>query len=461
MSKKAELLKDPDVTRWYTNVARGSPSTAEVNLRRLGLFCEQHELTPLELVNIGRRNRKELEDLIQDHITKMESEGKSPGYVEGILKALKSWLVHNEVELKRKLQISNRGATPTIEEERVPEKTELKTILMYGDERTSATVCLIAQAGLRIQVIGDDYGDDGLTIGDLPELKVCENHVEFTRVPTMVVVRAALSKTRHRYFTFLPAEGCEHLSAYLNKRLASSETFTAKTPVIAAKQGYENVGRNSRKKMVSQFISTINVSRIIREAMRPRFKWRPYVLRAYFDTQMLLAESHGKLPHPYRVFFMGHKGDIEARYTTNKGRLPEDLIEDMRRAFKGSSEYLETNPRPEMDKKEMLLEMWREQAKLYGIDPMKVKIEKEKELKKELTLEEEEELLKVEIKKVTMPQAVNNGKPYASKIIAERDLVHHVEEGWEIVRELGKKRFLVKRPNHDAKAPALSNQPSS
>jgi len=70
----------------------------------------------------------------------------------------------------------------------------------------------------------------------------------------------------------------------------------------------------------SRFISTRNVSRIIREAMRPRFKWRPYVLRAYFDTQMLLAESHGKIAHPYRVFFMGHKGDIEARYTTNKGR---------------------------------------------------------------------------------------------------------------------------------------------
>jgi len=112
--------------------------------------------------------------------------------------------------------------------------------------------------------------------------------------------------------------------------------------------------------------------------MRPRFKWRPYVLRAYFDTQMLLAESHGKISHPYRVFFMGHKGYIEARYTTNKRRLPENLIEDMRNAFAASAEYLEATPRPERDKKEMLLEMWREQAKMYGIDPMKVKIEEER-----------------------------------------------------------------------------------
>ena len=56
--------------------------------------------------------------------------------------------------------------------------------------------------------------------------------------------------------------------------------------------------------------------------------------------------------------------------------------------------------------------------------------------------------MKVEIKKVTMPQSVNNSKPYVSKIICEEELVQYVEEGWEIVRELSNRRFLVKRPNH-------------
>jgi len=103
---------------------------------------------------------------------------------------------------------------------------------------------------------------------------------------------------------------------------------------------------------------------------------------------------------------------------------------------------------PERDKKEMLLEMWREQAKMYGIDPMKVKIEKERELGKELSVDEELEVLTNEIKKLTMPQLTNNGKPYQSKIIGEKELVHHVEDGWEIVRELTNGRFLIKKPNH-------------
>ena len=441
MSKKAKLLKDPDVERWYRNVSRGSPITAEVHLRRLSLFCEQNGLTPKALIDLGIKKRRKLEDIVQDHITKMESEEKSPGYIAGVIKGVKSWLVHNEIELKRRIKISNRGATPTIENERVPEKEELKALLMYGDERASAIICLIAQSGLRLEVIGSARGDDGLTIGDLPELEVHEDHVEFVRIPAMIVVRPSLSKVNHRYFTFLPKESCDHLAAYLNKRLSNGDELTPKASVIANKIGYRNVG-----KLESQFMTTRNVSRIIRDVMRPRFKWRPYVLRAYFSTQMLLAESHGKISHPYRVFFMGHKGDIEARYSTNKGRLPKSLIEDMRRAFVASTEYLETSLKPERDKKEMLLEMWRQQAKMYGIDPMKVKIEKEKKLGKELSLDEEQELLTSKIKKLTVPRL--NDKPYKSEIIGEKELVHYIEDGWGVVKELKDGRFLIKKPNH-------------
>lgn len=75
--------------------------------------------------------------------------------------------------------------------------------------------------------------------------------------------------------------------------------------------------------------------------MRPRFSWRPYVLRAFFDTQLLIAESRGKIAHDFRVFFMGHKGSIEAKYTANKGILPAALISEMREAFKRRQEFLD------------------------------------------------------------------------------------------------------------------------
>jgi hypothetical protein len=71
-------------------LSRGSPVTANVYIRRVDLFYRQNTLSPKELVELGRKNRKRVEDLIEDHITKMDYERKSPGYVEGILKAITS-----------------------------------------------------------------------------------------------------------------------------------------------------------------------------------------------------------------------------------------------------------------------------------------------------------------------------------------------------------------------------------
>jgi len=445
-SKKDRMLADRDVKHWYDNLARGSPITAEVRLRRLSLFCEQNNLTPRELVQLGKSHRKKLEDMIQDYISKLEDEGKSPGYITGFPKTLKSWLEHNEVELKRKVKIRNKDATPTVADERVPTKEELKTILVYGSERAKVSICLMSQAGLRPEAIGNESGTDGLTIGDLPELVIRDGHVEFTRIPTMIIVKPTLSKAGRQYFTFLTKEGCEYLAAYLNKRLAEGEEFTPNTSVVAVTPGYEKMGKGRRNRG-SKFIITKNVTREIREAIRPTFKWRPYVLRAYFDMQMLMAESHGKLPQSYRVFFMGHKGDIEARYTTNRGWPPENLIEDIRRAFNDSASYLETIETPIKDRKEMLLEMWRDQAKLYGIDPMKVKIEKQKEWGRELNLDEEKEAIQEEIKKLQIsPKKLKEDESrFKNKLVKEDDLEDYFNDGWEMVQTVNSKILVRKR----------------
>jgi len=83
--------------------------------------------------------------------------------------------------------------------------------------------------------------------------------------------------------------------------------------------------------------------------MRPRFLWRPYVLRAYFDTQLLIAESRGKIAHDFRVFFMGHRGSIEAKYTTNKSILPKILTDEMYDSFRKCQEFLDFQTNTKQD----------------------------------------------------------------------------------------------------------------
>jgi len=238
------------------------------------------------LVAVAENDRKRVEDLVLDFVTKMERERKSPGYIAGVIKAVHSWLRYNDFEMKRTVKIRNPDATPSIEDERIPTQEELRTIFVYASERAKTSIAFMAFAGLRPQTLGNESGTDGLRLRDLPEMTIEGERVRFNEIPARVVVRASLSKGKHKYFTFLPGEGCEYLAAYLEKRIAKGEELTPDSPAIAVATGYERMGKSQRNRE-SKFITTRNVTREIREAIRPRFRWRPYVMRAYFDSQML------------------------------------------------------------------------------------------------------------------------------------------------------------------------------
>jgi hypothetical protein len=95
MAHKA-LLKDPQVRRWYDNVSRGSEPTAQVYLRRLGLFCKRWHSTPAGL--LGKRPR-EIHNLLVDTVTELERRGYAGSYGQAIVKAVKSWLSSNNITL--------------------------------------------------------------------------------------------------------------------------------------------------------------------------------------------------------------------------------------------------------------------------------------------------------------------------------------------------------------------------
>ena len=337
-TKKSRLLADPDIRRWYNNVARGSPNSAEINLRRLSKFCEDHQIKPMQLAKLGMKDVRSVTDLLQDHISWMESQGRAPQYIKGTITAVKSWLHHFDVFIKRRIKIANVDSTPTLEKERVPEGQELAELFSRANLRAGAVMSLIGKAGLRPEVLANHNATDGLMIKDLPDLVIKENLATFTSKPPRIVVRKTLSKTRNEYFTFLTDFGAKRLLAYLNERLVSGESLLPESPVIAPFTGY---GRHRGENIGKRFVETLTSRREIQKTMRPRFLWRPYVLRAFFDTQLLIAESRGKIAHDFRVFFMGHKGSMEAKYTTNKGILPDSLISEMKDAFSRSEEFLD------------------------------------------------------------------------------------------------------------------------
>ena len=150
---------------------------------------------------------------------------------------------------------------------------------------------------------------------------------------------------------------------------------------------------------------------------------------------------------------MGHKGDIEARYTTNKGRLTDEMIADMRRAYSESQEFLciINGENKAQNKKEMLLDMWREQAKLYGIDPVKIKIEKQRISSTDTNdkilsdIEQQTNAIRQEIMKAMSASQVKQ-QGYDGKIITnDEQLLHHICQGWEPIKELAENRIIIRR----------------
>lgn len=434
-----DLLKDDNVRRWYDNTSRGSKINADIRLRRLNLFCYRTNTTPSALVRIGKRDVIKMENILLDHVSWLESQNYAPNYTEGILKSIKSWLIFNYIELKRKIKIANAGIPVNIQDEQVPTKAQLQSILNVASPRTRTSISLMSFSGIRPQVMGNYDGTNGLKLSDLPDLVIEHDGklVSFAQIPAMIVVRASLSKTKNRYFTFLPSEGCEYVLGYLRKRITSGEKLVGDSPVISLEQGYHS-RRRCKIQNKSSFITTPRITSDIRKSIWSITKVRPYVLRAYFDTQLLLAESNGKMTHAYRQFFMGHKGDIEARYTTNKGRLTDEMVSDMRISYSNSQKFLCTMNNDEnnsaTNKKEMLLDMWREQAKIYGIDPIKIRIEKQRinstntDDKISFDIEHETNAIREEILKVMSASKVQqHHNSYDGKIITnDEQLLHHI-----------------------------------
>ncbi len=417
-AKYAVLLEDRSLARWYRNLERGSPITASTCLRNLGLVCSQAGVTPRSLTKMS--DRKVYEFLL-DLVERLERAGRAGGYIASVVKAVKSWLVFNDRTVGRPIRIAHQHETPTLRDERVPSPEELRGIFLSADEKGRVACVLMAHAGLRPEVLGNFLGSDGLRIGDLPDLVIRDGAAGFTRAPAMVRVRAELSKKRHEYFTFLSAEGCEYLKAYLEMRIRRGEAITGQSPVITPK---------TAKK---EFIRTINIGDAVRKAIRKAgFPWRPYVLRSYFATQMMLAESKGKIIRDYRQFFMGHKGDIEAVYTLNKRVLPAEVVEQMRESYAKAQQHLRTVET--LRERDVVAEFKRQLLLVAGFKPEEIK-------------DEHFEFADEEFHRLIRDRLLGEVKANAARqtIVSVGELDRRLSDGWEFVSVLPNGRAVVKQ----------------
>lgn len=346
-SSRLSLSEDPLVRSWYDETALRSELSADTNVRKLSLLLERISLDPAGLLKLAREHPAGLRDRFVRYAKALKSEGRLDSYVAKTLDGARSFLAHHGVRnlLLPKLHIVSGES---LRDERTPTQDELRTVVASLSLRGKVIALLLAHTGVRPGVIGSYKAEDGLRLRDLPEVKIGEDGVKVDRRPFLIRVPGKLSKTRREYVTFGSGELADELMAYLESRRKLGEKLSPESSVVTVAPRAKGNWLRARREFKG-FVTTKSligdISSTVHHAAPSGTKFRVYVLRAYFSTRLLAAESEtrGRVTRDGREEMLGHQLGVSGAYNLSK-RLGPETIEDLRRQYAAAEPFLSTLP---------------------------------------------------------------------------------------------------------------------
>jgi integrase len=415
------LRETGSTMQWYQNLQQGSPITADVYVRTLGLYCERNHTTPEQILADAKSGA--LRNNLIKFITVLQGEDKQGSYIVRFKKTLNSWCLFNGVESTlRGVKVREANNANTVSSESPPKKEELAKILRLASTRGKAIIALLAFSGLRPESLGNYKGTDAIRLGDVDGLVITPDGIEIPKIPALLHVRESISKKGHRYFTFIPGEGVKYVLDYLNSRLKAGESLTKEAPLVGADKRYQTLKHNG-------IMRTVMVGKRARDAIRGAgLKFRPYALRVYFASALDAAEyDGGRVTHNWRAFWFGHKGDMSARYSTNK-QLPPEMVEQMRESFQRCCKYIET-VNYEEDESSTMTDFYMGQLEGAGFSREEI----EKLNLPQLTPREIGRVMVEKMRSTSQedPNVEKKGAKTEHKLVSEDELATYLEQGWE------------------------------
>lgn len=439
------LLKVAVVRSWYDQICLRSQLSAEVNVRRLGLFLSQTSLSAPGLVRVAREQPDELRDLITRHTAQLKGAKRLNSYIRKIHDTVRSFIAFNHVETRGlfpKIKV-NQGVS--LVNERTPTPDELRQLLAALSLRGKVVALMMAHAGVRPGVLANTNGTGGLTLGDLPELDI--QSLEFKRVPFLIRVPEELSKIGRPYVTFGSPELAETITTYLRSRSLQGKNpgtppLGKESPLIATSGAGGGKGAKTAKP-AGEFVSNENMTFYLRQtirAVRPGGQtFRPYALRAYFSTQMLIAESRGKITRDAREEMMGHDLGVSGRYNLSK-KLGQETLDELRAQYERASEFLATSVTPQ--KAQTSRTLVRMMLMLSGYT--ETELDRAGELTEEKALKMVEAKQREEKGRSGAPDPAKPSRPGEQRVVPNDIVEQWLSAGWEFVSALGADRAVLR-----------------
>jgi integrase len=349
-------------------------------------------------------------DVLRRFVRSLQEEGLAPKTVRFYLSLLIRMLRMAGADIKSEL-LRYRVPLPAgriVKTDRAPTVDELKRILAVMGPRNRVLFLMLATTGMRLSECLQ------LRLGDL--------HLD--EDPPYVDVRTAKNGILRR--VYLTRECVEALKAYLGRRIKEDPP----TAWLWPRRG--NPSKPLQKTHAQQYwyAALRRVGLDIRDSSGLGYQLHIHSLRKFYRTQL----ERAGVSRTVISLWMGQVTGLDVNYF--RPSEPQ-LVEEWRKAeplltLSGAEDV-------EKLKKSVVLEAMRRLAELFGIDPVKVRIEKQRKLGREPTPDEEIETIQNEIKKLRA------GGSDPKKIVGEDELEHYLSEGWDVQTVLPSGRILIRK----------------
>jgi site-specific recombinase XerD len=420
--KKYEALLGFESMKYWDMVLR-TPKTKDFYFSTMSTFLEwvstPEVSTPDELLALSR---VEAVDRIRKFSFKYDHEGKAK-MAQMVKTVFKSFFAANNRELKSShLKVHKVSRTKKTYTKIVPTKTQVYAMADAATNlRDRAVVLTLWQSGLRnatLRNLAVDHVKEGLVEG---------------HVPLKIDVTPDIDKKnlREPYYTFIDQDAIEAIKRYLHAR-GDIPTIASDEPLFAS---------NLRTDEQPRPMSDTSVRRAVKNAARnaginPKRIW-PHCLRSAFYNMLV-----GKVDDVEREFLFGHALGVRNHYFapqwTDKLRAAYLAVGWRRLSTTLTKEDVRTEVISALMGKLGDAELAPIAGKL-GITPQQIRAMIQR-IRVTGSAEETEALLQTE-------RAYYNDSNGESKLVSEEALCKHINEGWELVKELASGKILMKKTN--------------
>jgi integrase len=348
--------------------------------------------------------------LLREVAVSLQREGLAPKTVRFYVSLLVRLLRMAGAEVRSEL-IRYRVPLPqsrAVRTDRAPTVEELRRLLAVMGARNRTLFLMLASTGMRL--------------GECLQLRLGD--VRLNAEPPYVEVRTAKSGVLRRLF--LTRECVEALKAHLGRRVEEEPA----TSWLWPRRGNPSLPLQKRHAQQYWYAALKKVGLDVRDSSGLGYQLHIHSLRKFFRTQL----ERAGVSRTVISFWMGHMTGLDLSYF--RPSEPQ-LMEEWRKA----EPYLTLAEAKDVERirKDIVLETIRRIAESFGVDPSRVRIEKQRQLGRDLTAEEEIQLLQGEMKRV------REGNCDPRKIVTEKSLPKFLAEGWDVQTVLPSGKILIRK----------------